>query len=135
MLSDFKKYQDFVYSLPGIYPQIEVSKLVLYRTGPLTGILEGVVKFRNNFTLDILEIIDFEYGIIQRYSYEIYQNEQKLYWYDCQPHPDDPTLSSTHPHHKHIPPDIKHNRKPAEHIHFDAPNLTFLIEEIINNFL
>lgn len=67
MLSDFKKYQDFVYSLPNLYSEIEVSKLVLYKTGPLTGILEGVVRLRNNFALDILEIIDFEYGIIQRY--------------------------------------------------------------------
>lgn len=132
MLTEFKTYQEFVYSLPSRYPEIEVSKLVLYKTGPLTGILEGMVIFRNNFTLDILETIDFEYGIIQRYSYEVYQNNQKIYWYDSQPHPDDPTLSSTHPHHKYVPPDIKHHRKPAEHIHFNAPNLAFLIEEIIN---
>ena len=38
--------------------------------------------------------------------------------------------NSTHPHHKHIRPDIKHNRIPASGLQFDAPNLPFLIEEI-----
>ncbi len=37
---------------------------------------------------------------------------------------------STHPHHKHIPPDIKHNRIPAPNLSFDAPNLPFLIQEV-----
>jgi hypothetical protein len=50
--------------------------------------------------------------------------------YDPQPHPDDPNLASTHPHHKHIPPDIKRHRVPAPDISFQQPNLPFLIEEI-----
>ena len=37
---------------------------------------------------------------------------------------------STHPHHKHIPPDIKHNRIPAPGLSFDEPNLPFLIREV-----
>ncbi len=49
---------------------------------------------------------------------------------DSQPHPDDPTLASTHPHHKHIPPDIKHHRIPAPGLTFAAPNLPLLILEI-----
>ncbi|MEN8215749.1 MAG: hypothetical protein ABFS56_05115 [Pseudomonadota bacterium] len=32
-------------------------------------------------------------------------------------------LASTHPHHKHIPPDIKHNRIPAPILSFTHPNL------------
>ena len=36
----------------------------------------------------------------------------------------------THPHHKHLPPDIKHHRIPAPGLSFTAPNLSFLIEEI-----
>jgi hypothetical protein len=39
-------------------------------------------------------------------------------------------LQSTHPHHKHIPPDIKHNRIPAENMSFSQPNLPALIHEI-----
>lgn len=45
-------------------------------------------------------------------------------------HPDNLALASTHPHHKHVPPDIKHNRIPAPNLTFTAPNLPFLIEEI-----
>jgi len=35
-----------------------------------------------------------------------------------------------HPHHKHISPDLKHNRIPAPGISFKQPNLPTLIEEI-----
>jgi len=51
-------------------------------------------------------------------------------WYDPQPHPNDPTLASTAPHHKHVPPDIKHHRIPAPGLSFGSPNLPLLIEEI-----
>lgn len=44
-------------------------------------------------------------------------------------------LASTHPHHKHIPPDIKHNRIPAPGLSFTRPNLPFLIEEIERDLL
>jgi len=54
----------------------------------------------------------------------------KLYWYDSQPHPNDAVLASTYPHHKHVPPNIKHNRIPAPDLSFTRPNLPFLIEEI-----
>lgn len=40
------------------------------------------------------------------------------------------TLASTHPHHKHIPPDTKHHRVLAPGLRFDQPNLPILIEEI-----
>jgi hypothetical protein len=43
---------------------------------------------------------------------------------------DDPALQSTHPHHKHIPPDIKHHRIPAPEMSFNQPNLPVLIHEI-----
>jgi len=44
-------------------------------------------------------------------------------------------LTNTHPHHKHIHPDIKHHRIPAPEVHFNQPNLPFLIQEIIDNLL
>jgi hypothetical protein len=63
---------------------------------------------------------------------------ERLYWYDPQPHPNDPSLASTFPHHKHVPPDpstgsgqsIKRHRIPAPGIAFDHPNLPVLIEEL-----
>jgi hypothetical protein len=39
-------------------------------------------------------------------------------------------LASAHPHHKHVPPDIKRHRIPAPGLSFTRPNLPFLIEEI-----
>jgi hypothetical protein len=68
--------------------------------------------------------------VIDWYGYEVWQGEEKLYGYDPQPHPHDPSLASTHPHHKHVPPDIKHNRIPAPNMSFTNPNLPTLIQEI-----
>jgi hypothetical protein len=39
-------------------------------------------------------------------------------------------VKSTHPHHKHVPPNIKHNRIPAPEMSFTRPNLPALIREI-----
>lgn len=80
-------------------------------------------------------MINFEGGRIRNYSYEIYVEGQKVAWYDPFEHPHIPELASTHPHHKHIPPDIKHNRIPAPGLSFDRPNLPFLIEEIERDYL
>jgi hypothetical protein len=48
---------------------------------------------------------------------------------------DDLMLASTHPHHKHIFPDIKHHRVPAPGLSFDRPNLPVLIAEIERELL
>jgi hypothetical protein len=55
---------------------------------------------------------------------------ERLYWYDPQPHPHIPELAATHPHHKHVPPDIKRDRVLAPGLSFIEPNLPFLIGEI-----
>jgi len=44
----------------------------------------------------------------------------------------EPSLAGTYPHHKHIPPDIKHNRIPAANMHFTQPNIPALINDIEN---
>jgi hypothetical protein len=80
-----------------------------------------------------LELREFEYldlsdGEILDYSYTIYGGEQKIRWYDSQPHPENANLASTFPHHFHEEPDIKRNRKPAGGISFNAPNLPTLVE-------
>jgi hypothetical protein len=51
------------------------------------------------------------------------------------PHPDQPALASTHPHHKHVPPEIKHHRIAAPGLRFDVPNLPLLIEEVERQLL
>jgi hypothetical protein len=68
--------------------------------------------------------------VIIGYSYEVWRGAEELYWYDSQPHPNDPTLASTDPHHKHVPPVAEHHRIPAPGLSFTAPNLLFLIREI-----
>lgn len=76
------------------------------------------------------EELDFDEGVITAYGYEVYCGDKKLYWYDDFPHPNDVTLASTYPHHKHIPPDIKNNRIQAPSIKNSYPNVPDLIAEI-----
>ncbi len=82
------------------------------------------------YRLRVREEIDFEVGLIVSYGYEVYHGDKRLYWYDDFPHPNDPALAETYPHHKHVPPDIKRNRVPAPNIKFERPNLAELLEEI-----
>lgn len=131
MLSSLYEYGRFVvYTLRDRFPTIKGSDLVLIPMGPTLGTLRGTLDFDNDITLRVIEQIDFEAQTIEHYSYTVSQGDEKLYWYDSQPHPNDFSLAITFPHHKHIPPDIKHNRILAPGIRFDESNLPFLIEEI-----
>jgi len=126
--------------------------LVYIPTGTLFGRVEGMLSFKGDIILCVREYLNFELGAIMRYGYEVsrahispdapsfptvaeycqasYAHKDKLYWYDSFPHPNDPSLAATDPHHKHIPPDIKHHRVPAPNLSFTKPNLPFLIQEI-----
>ena len=106
---------------------IERSTLKVWSDSPYTGIAEGEVFFKEGYRLRMREELDFDAGLITAYGYEVYQGQEKLYWYDDFPHPNDPTLASTHPHHKHIHPNIKKHRIPAPGISFSRPNLIILI--------
>jgi len=79
----------------------------------------------------VVEVLDFDAARIRKYSYTIYRGEEKIRWYDPQPHPETKALAATFPHHFHEDPDIKHNRKPAPGLSFDAPNLPTLIADCI----
>jgi hypothetical protein len=109
---------------------VDRSTVAVWSTSPYTGVAEGEVFLLHDFRLRMREELDFEAGLITAYGYEVYRSEEKLYWYDDFPHPNDPTLASTFPHHKHVPPDIKHNRIPAPGMSFTQPNLLVLIREI-----
>lgn len=151
-LSTVEAYQTYIYILPERYRSILRSTLVYIPSGALFGRLEGLLVFQDDMILCVQEYLNFELGVIVRYGYEVsqspispsvanfppasdycranYHHKSKLYWYDSFPHPHNPTLASTHPHHKHVSPDIKHNRIPAPGLGFTRPNLPFLIEEI-----
>ncbi len=132
-----REYEEYVYRLPQEYPAISYSTLVLVRRGQRTAVLHGELAFRDGIRLGIRERLSFDVDVltIEDYGYEFWRNETKIAWYDSQPHPDNILLASTHPHHKHVPPDIKHNRIPAPGLRFDRPNLPFLIEEIERDYL
>jgi hypothetical protein len=111
-------------------PTVKHSTLSVWSDSPYTGVAEGDVFFTNGLRLRIREELDFLEGIITSYGYEVHRGTERLHWYDDFPHPKDSNLTSTYPHHKHIPPDIKHNRIPAPGISFISCNLPVLIREI-----
>ena len=125
-------YEVFVYSLRDAFPSILSSTLRIVRTGPAAGQVIGTLTFLNDIRLDVAELVDFDAGQLEilQYGYAVWQRDERLYWYDSQSHPNDPVLAATDPHHKHIPPNIKHHRLPASNLSFSHPNLPVLIEEV-----
>jgi hypothetical protein len=111
-------------------PTVQHSTVAVWSASPYTGVVEGEVFFLQGFRLRLREEVDFAAQVLSSYGYEVYRDEERLYWYDDFPHPQDVTLASTLPHHKHIPPDIKRHRIPAPKMSFTTPNLPFLIREI-----
>jgi len=90
------------------------------------------MTFAQGYRIALKERLSFDQGsvVIEDYGYEVWHKGDKIAWYDAQPHPGDLALASTHPHHKHIPPEIKHHRIPASNMSFTQPNLPVLIREI-----
>lgn len=126
------EYQTFVYSIQEQFVSVSFSTLTLAQRGVSIVELIGELHFVSRHKLIVYERLRWRDNrlTLLTYGYEVWLDAEKLYWYDSQPHPHIPELSSTHPHHKHIPPDIKHNRIPAPGLSFSAPNLPFLIREI-----
>jgi hypothetical protein len=108
------------------------STVTFVRRGATLARVVGELLFDRDIRLIVRERILYHRlpAVIDWYGYEIWQGDEKLFWYDSQPHPDDPALQSTHPHHKHIQPDVKHNRIPAPDMSFIEPNLPVLVQEI-----
>ena len=125
------EYERLIYGLLNDYSEVTGSTLRLYSTSVWTAIVEGRVTLRNGLVLQIVEALDFKVGHIRHYSYTVFRGNERVRWYDSQPHPEIPELASTFPHHLHTPPDIKHNREPAPGITFQAPNLPALIADCL----
>lgn len=127
-----RDYEAYVYTLKQQFSAVQRSTLVLIRRGKRTAILHGEIAFATGYRLSLKERLSFDDGpvVIEDYGYELWCNHEKLVWYDAQPHPNDAKLASTFPHHKHIPPDIKHHRIPAPNMSFTRPNLPDLIQEV-----
>ncbi|HEX5080511.1 MAG TPA: DUF6516 family protein [Blastocatellia bacterium] len=109
---------------------VKHSTLFVWPESPYTGVADGEFFFDHGFRLRVREELDFDAAMITSYGYEVYRDDERIYWYDDFPHPNDPSLAPTHPHHKHVHPDIKHNRIPAPGLSFTQPNLPAIIKEI-----
>ena len=130
-----REYERFVYTLAEDFPSVQRSTLTIVRAGRGMAELRGEIDFPTGIRLKVYEFLtwDNELLVIDAYSYDVFQGDSQLYWYDSQPHPHISSLASTDPHHKHVPPDIKHNRIPAPGLSFTSPNLPYLIQEIAAN--
>lgn len=128
-LKSLTNYSRFVAELLN-HPTVMHSTVAVWSDSRYTGIAAGDVFFSNDIRLRLREELDFDAGLITSYGYEVYRGAERLHWYDDFPRPTDQTLSSTFPHHKHVSPDIKHNRIPAFDMSFNRPNLAVLIREI-----
>lgn len=131
-LRTVEDYELFLYTLTERFPSLRRSTVTLVRRGSSLARVEGELHFDRGIRLVVRERLVFDRlpVVIAGYAYEAWQGDEKLYWYDPQPHPNEPALQSTFPHHKHVPPEMKHNRIPAPGMSFTGPNIPLLIEEI-----
>ena len=125
-------YELFLYTLTDQFVSVNRSTVTLVRLGATLGRVTGDLYFECDVRLIVRERVVYNRlpVVIDSYGYEVWRGNEKLYWYDSQPHQNDPILQSTDPHHKHIPPDIKHHRIPAPEMSFTEANLPELIHEI-----
>jgi hypothetical protein len=130
MLDSYEEYVIFLSTLQERLSSIRGMKFKVYQTSATKGVGSGTITFDRNIVLAFNEQINFKHKRLAKYGYVVYQAGEKLYYYDSQSHPNDPSLAATHPHHKHIHPDLKHHRIPAPGLSFDRSNLEFVIREI-----
>ncbi len=130
MLPSFADYCAQIARLPDQFPSIGSSTLTAYTIGPFAAEVEGQLTFAGGYVLTVWELLDLDSHTIRSYSYELDRAGERVWWYDPTGHPGDPALADTHPHHKHVSPDIRHHRVPAPEISFTRPNLPFLIRQV-----
>ncbi len=130
-LRTVEDYELFLYTLREKFPSIRHSTITLIRKGASLARVTGELSFDKEIRLVVRERIVYDRlpAIIDWYGYEVWQGNEKLHWYDSQPHPNEANLQSTYPHHKHIQPDIKNHRIPAQTT-FISSNMEMLIREI-----
>lgn len=129
-LDDLASYSAYVYGVAERHASVIGSTLSLAPTGATLAKLEGRIECKNGIHLEVWELIDFASHRIRTYSYEVYRDGRKVCWYDSWPHPENASLAATFPHHRHLPPDLRHHRVPAPGITFSAPNLDVILQDV-----
>lgn len=102
----------------------------LYTISRGTAQVRGSIYLQNGLEIRVNEIIDFVAGHISDYDCTVFRGQERIRWYDLQPHPENPDLASTFPHHYHTPPDIKRNRQLASGISFTSSNFSTLVADM-----
>jgi hypothetical protein len=126
-----RDYEEFVYTLPQNLTVIRSSSLVVIRRGKRVATLQGELTFAYGYRIVIRERLSYDDAVeIAGYGYELWHNAEKIALYDSQPHPDDPTLARSYPHHKHIPPNIKRNRIPAPQMSLLNPTCRYSFKRL-----
>lgn len=99
-LRSIEDYELFLYTLAEQFPSVKGSTLICVRRGASLARVSGEISFEQSLRIVARERLIFHRtpGVIDWYGYEVWQGAEKLFWYDSQPHPDDPTLQATHPH-------------------------------------
>jgi hypothetical protein len=125
-LDDLASYSAYVYTVAERHSIVAGSTLTLAPIGATLAKLEGRIVCHDGLHLEIWELIDFAAHHIRTYSYEVYRDGQKICWYDPWPHPEILALAATFPHHRHLPPDLRHHRVSSPNTHgmagFVAPS-------------
>lgn len=129
-LDDIASYSAWVYSLAERHSCVTASTLALAPIGATLAKLEGRVECHGRFAIDVWELVDFTAHRIRTCSYEVHRHDEKIGWHDPWPHPEIEALAANFPHHKHVPPDLRHHRVPAPGISFEAPNLDVVLADI-----
>ena len=86
-------YELYLYTLTEQFPTVKTSTITFIRLGSTLARVAGELYFENGIRLVVRERILYHRLpiVIDWYGYEIYRGNEKLYWYDSQPHPNDET--------------------------------------------
>jgi hypothetical protein len=77
-------YELFLYTLAEQFPAVRGSTLTLVRRGASLARVSGELTFDNGIRLIVRQRILYDRlpAVIDSYGYEVWQGEQKRYWYD-----------------------------------------------------
>ncbi len=78
-LKSLAEYSRFVSQLLD-RSDVERSTIMVWSNSPYTGTAEGEVFFKGNIRPRIREELDFDTVLITSYGYEVYRDDEKLYW-------------------------------------------------------
>ncbi len=88
-LRSIEDYELFLYALPNQFPAIRRSTVIITRRGRSLARVSGELYFDHGVRIVVRERIlyDRSPAVVDEYGYEVWRENDRLYWYDSQPHP------------------------------------------------